>query len=89
MSGHTLGPWSYGEGTTQFNVRSEVGLVAFIKKNKIVDNIRTEADARLIAAAPELLEALLEAVLCLNHGPFELAIAKRAFAAIDKARGKS
>lgn len=57
MSEHTPGPWKSGAHATipgRFAIRHESGGV-------IVGHTWDEANARLIAAAPELLEALIEA----------------------------
>lgn len=63
MSGHTPGPWSLivddaGDGSEiyGFDVSAPNGRgIAYYDAN---DDPETEANARLIAAAPELLEAL-------------------------------
>jgi len=53
-NGHTPGPWSFrgcdGGWAIDFNEDQE----------QVVDFVYEEADARLIAAAPDLLEALSE-----------------------------
>jgi len=82
---YTPGPWTFANGPHRIEVHTTPALAyAF--------SISDEANARLIAAAPELLEAL-EAVLpdlehyVATHGPGpdkRLAIAR---AAIAKARG--
>lgn len=62
MSGHTPGPWAVGEdGDVIWGARwkgaiTHVAIVPFSK------DPRVSADARLIAAAPELLEACEMAV---------------------------
>lgn len=50
---HTPGPWDYVEGKTLYHVERKggQGAVCSVPKSR-------EADARLIAAAPDLLEAL-------------------------------
>ncbi|WP_152593472.1 hypothetical protein [Stenotrophomonas maltophilia] len=53
MNKHTPGPWWVDDHT---NIRSEPGMVAF---PCVKDGLPQEANARLIAAAPELLEALI------------------------------
>lgn len=71
MSKHTPGPWATGpmEGSqgcriwqtdTQGNVKSIVGFCLQSKPSRELDE-ETEANARLIAAAPELLAALVGA----------------------------
>ena len=52
MSNHTQGPWEY-KRTSGF----DYGSVEYWLPG-ICTNVKTEANARLIAAAPELLEAL-------------------------------
>jgi hypothetical protein len=62
---HTPGPWVYQEHTTGtieiHNQDSTIGTVAQL-------NPRGPEDARLIAAAPELLRACEYAVLALGEG---------------------
>jgi hypothetical protein len=60
----TEGPWEVHEATSSrlgFDIQTVGGdeLIAF--------NLRNAANARLIAAAPELLEALIECRKCINH----------------------
>ena len=61
MTKHTLGPWTFrgcdGGWAIDFNEDQE----------QVVDYVYEEADARLIAAAPELLEAL-ENLLAVREG---------------------
>lgn len=87
MSGHTPGPWfarQCGKAwAIDFNEDQE----------QVVDYVYEEADAHLIAAAPDLLEAC-EALSSIEHieqasiGPLREALMK-ARAAIAKARGES
>ena len=62
---HTPGPWKSNPYVHSmihgFAVYSDKSCV-----DKIADDIKREADARLIAAAPEMLEALKEALLDLE-----------------------
>ena len=53
---HTSGPWWIGHGT--LSIYSSEGRIADLKQSANDD--QDEADARLIAAAPDLLEALKE-----------------------------
>ena len=82
--GHTPGPWSVVDRS---HIRSaSLGLVAVAQHG-----LETQANARLIASAPELLEALREAFNAFAHdadGPVwaDSTIAK-ARAAIAKATG--
>lgn len=56
MTQHTPGPWSVGyDGPSLPIIDSHEGFIAFVKQP---DDDATEANARLIAAAPDLLEAL-------------------------------
>ena len=75
-NGHTPGPWSFrgceGGWAIDFNEDQE----------QVVDFVYEEADARLIAAAPDLLEAL-ECLLKADHDD----VRAMARAAIAKARG--
>ena len=83
MKKHTPGPWqSYSDGSKAF-VRNEHSFVASMS----ADTDRCDADARLIAAAPEMLAAL-EAVyehLAKVKAPGELHI--QIADAINKAKG--
>jgi len=107
---HTPGPWTYeGDHThRQFNIRMLGHLIGTKDEAKhicTVNNLPThvlanrdpataEANARLIAAAPELLEALKRAAFALEsavmlQGLAELApYANAARAAIAKAKGE-
>ena len=104
MSEHTAGPWhvdpkapeeSYFEDV---NILREDGLaVAVAVHNGNIDPATVKANAHLIAAAPDLLEALKEALdllrkeapgTPLNNHRFD-AIGIRAYAAIAKAEGRS
>ena len=62
MSKHTPGPWevNYTKATTQIKPNDGHGIVATIPvRYSKTDNLaENAANARLIAAAPELLEAL-------------------------------
>jgi len=103
MSKHTPGPWSYRKvprkqeweintkrchnlGHESWTCMSVVfGCDDYPKMGKIVG----EANARLIAAAPELLEALKDALCCLEvcGKDYDYAVGK-ASAAIAKATGE-
>ena len=89
MSKHTPGPWSVqvephpiGGGMTEILISSERGEVAYFNTSSHAEYM---ADARLIAAAPELLDALQD--LCswepLNQDKWD-----NARAAIAKATGE-
>lgn len=62
---HTQGPWSTEQGDGQLHVVSEFGTIAQVGPCNTVDE-EDDANARLIAAAPELLAALQELVLAPN-----------------------
>lgn len=79
-SKHTPGPWSKGKcyGHTRVEIVGDAGnrMVASVvdtksaynratDKNELVQCEEGEANARLIAAAPELLEALIRARRCI------------------------
>lgn len=85
MSTHTPGPW-----TTAFHVRNQrtgTGDWVFFPEGHTFPLLRkgqrSEADARLIAAAPEMLEALH----CCIHGSKDWM--EKAKAAYAKATGES
>lgn len=99
MSKHTPGPWKYG-------VRRDNSIWLSIGDpakgpHRQGDLYASEADARLIAAAPELLEALKETLPFMvdiakaRHHKFELHMADddstigKAMRAIAKAEGRS
>jgi len=90
MSNHTPGPWfSLGAGGTDYTV------IASNKGEEVVgvsEWIRAEdEDLRLMATAPELLEALEKCVFLLSsigHRPNNSATAMVAFDVISKAKGE-
>jgi hypothetical protein len=61
MNKHTPGPWTISESATHVTVRNREGDAVF-HDDKRLDGVL--GDAHLIAAAPELLEAL-EDLVCL------------------------
>jgi hypothetical protein len=80
---HTPGPWDYTEGKTLFHVEHGEGAhehVCSIPKSR-------EADARLIAASPDLLEAA-KLVLKLQYNSSVEVIMNKLAAAVAKAEGK-
>ena len=87
---HTPGPWTYADGVLKSDNESLAILV--IPKNVVSNEPERIANARLIAAAPELLEALehLSREICageyVKHSPDAL---RKLNAAIVKARGES
>ncbi len=67
-SKHTPGPWSVGSGSRA------TGFTVKIASDELLvggSGLTSEANARLIAAAPELLEALSKAVRETEHFLFE------------------
>lgn len=91
MTKHTQGPWEVS--FSQINAGKHECIVQF--GFNIRENPKAYANARLIAAAPELLEAL---ELCLeaiqphydsdDDGSMEAAASNAALAAINKAKGE-
>ena len=88
---HTAAPWQQGLGREYWHILSERKPVAILQ----IGNPNAEANARLIAAAPELLEALddlyrdlqgrLDDGALFNPGTMQALSAARA--AIAKAKG--
>jgi hypothetical protein len=89
MSKHTPGPWHVFEG------RAPGSLEIFAYKTAVAECWRradapTEmANARLIAAAPELLKVLLEIEKFMGADFHDLPMAKQALSAIAKATGET
>lgn len=86
MSKRTSGPWPTRESATHVTVTNARGDAVFHDDKRIPGVM---ADARLIAAAPELLEAL-EAALKLIElvMPIDGDVTRKARAAIAKAEGR-
>ena len=84
MAEHTPGPWIVGDGGKSLVVWSDpCGLT-------VAEARRSADDARLIAAAPELLaelKKLADAHRCRGGGR-DCVVCKAAFAAIAKAEGR-
>lgn len=89
---HTPGPWWYEDrgGHLPRRIVSQKVLVCFF------DSVTSEADSRLIAAAPKLLEQLEVAVLIIEDAarhykdwPEALAYTKDMRAVIKAAKGES
>lgn len=83
MSKHTPGPWVYRR-TSGFDYGSTAYWVP-----GVCTNVQTEADARLISAAPDLLEALKEIVQFMRVDFDDLPMAEKVLAAIAKAEGQA
>lgn len=67
---HTPGPWNYGSSMASFNVWSG-GNGPFALESKYICRSDREGDARLIAAAPMLLDALKDATAWLEDLLYE------------------
>lgn len=82
---HTPGPWRWEDARTCRHLMGKDGGLGYsIAKPKITDLPIVEANAHLIAAAPDLLEALQDALQYLEHHlPDEVLEPHKA--AIDKA----
>jgi hypothetical protein len=90
--GHTPGPWRYDSREDEDNNDFEIHTpefekwVALVKSSQVGDS--GEANARLIAAAPDLLEALEQVI---RHGLIEQdgyeTVLRQVHSAISKARG--
>lgn len=66
MTKHTPGPWVNREGSYFINARAPAGVVADIRIAGCVITAEDRANARLIAAAPELLN-MCERLLGFAH----------------------
>jgi hypothetical protein len=89
MTEHTPGPWEAGE----FADRTGDWLVSAKRQRYFVADVYTEADARLIAAAPDMLAALkqihhYETIRDPNRGELFLGALHAVEAAIAKVEGK-
>lgn len=87
---HTPGPWkagfSDGSAPTYITDGADKPVVRSGQSQGLTFGVLREQDARLIAAAPELLEALVDAIVYLqNHLPDEALAPHRA--AVYKAMG--
>lgn len=88
---HTIGPWHIGQRQT----RTEISGFSLIRPERAdfapLAYVASEADARLIAAAPELLEACKAAVPLLDdyvQGQRGCDVADQLHAVIAKAEGR-
>ena len=90
MSGHTPGPWAhwYNDGSWHVGADSDAeSLFSGRQENQLNGNC--EPDARLIAAAPDLLEALEAMVFAsVVHGFEADSVVPIARAAIARAKGE-
>jgi hypothetical protein len=64
MSKHTPGPWHIVEDRTPTSLEVFAGKMAIAELWRRLDRHTEMANAKLMAAAPEMLEALIEAVDC-------------------------
>ena len=87
---HTPGPWVVIDGTAIWSKSFQTN-TAIAKVNRRIDDT-TRANARLMAAAPDLLEALQELAemcdQCDSWQSFPDAPVQKAYAAIGKATGE-
>lgn len=82
---HTPGPWRIGDASqTIFGPRIDGPIPA----ETIASMIRNKANARLIAAAPEMLEVLNELLVEALEGAVTTDTIEKANLAIEKAEGR-
>ena len=82
MAEHTPGPWKAIGGEV---LSPGLGAPNIAQMDTLAENPVREANACLVAAAPDLLAALEAAVLLLHHNKYERDMAH---AALAKARGE-
>ena len=91
MSAHTKGPWAIDWNVSRIDVFSSdaATLIAIIRRSTPSDGIDADAraNARLIAAAPELLEALCDLAESVRAAGITGPYLDAADAAIAKATG--
>lgn len=93
MSAHTPGPWSTrGSARERGTVYVEAGSPQWLLASVSGQGVANEANARLIAAAPDLLEACRDAMAMLTHPEvitaFQVA-AIHGFSGSDEARAEN
>lgn len=93
MTKHTAAPWHIGTPPPNGEqaIGAQNGMMVAIATTGVGMKEETLANARLIAAAPELLEALkdvLDKIPLTDSGYFETPTARKARAAIAKAEVK-
>ena len=90
MSKHTPGPWKFGkEGAIEYN--DVQNYICGADETLIVYGQVKDADARLISAAPDLLEAcraMLDCCYDMDRNDETLAAVKATMKAIAKATGE-
>jgi hypothetical protein len=96
---HTPGPWEVRWGCNVFAKRADTGSEGVVaacgghSSNKVACRPENEANARLVATAPDLLAALVRLVACPDVNldmlsPETIVAADQARDAIRKARGQ-
>lgn len=88
MSKHTPGPWIHHPEDNIITTKGDCKLIECQARSLHVSTSERDANARLIAAAPELLEVLVDVMF--RHVPFsnKAEYAEKARAAIAKATGE-
>lgn len=93
---HTHGPWTitlHGNGLVDGNYRYQIGTntqtVAYVWMGRENNDPELKANARLICAAPELLEALIEASNIFDNYPEIANELKGTFEVVQKAIAKA
>ena len=92
MSKHTKGPWTCSQ-VAHYIYPNEKHYIVADNTNTYIGEAKTKANARLMAAAPEMLK-ILKNVLKTHQRPFweettlSLHVLKEAWDVIDKAEGK-
>lgn len=99
MNKHTPGPWFLGESERGRHFRAvdakehgALASVVWLMEDDDIDGVsspRCEANAHLIAAAPDLLDALEEVVQWLELGDHEGKMYDKCKSAIARARGEA
>jgi hypothetical protein len=95
MSAHTKGPWQVHSEYNPWVVIGNIGTYGFDSicdcdqdSHSKLSNEEAKANARLIAAAPELLEALKDLLSRSEHDEYYASESDAAEAAIAKAEGR-
>ena len=86
---HTPGPWNYdcyGDGSS--GIVPTEGYMICVMADKAHDPATVAANARLIAAAPDMLAALSDLVIGASENGYNGLSLSRARAAIDKVKGE-
>ena len=90
---HTKGPWEIEtKGSRHFIDGADQLTVAYVDRAGVRDRQEIEANARLIAAAPDLLAALIEMLAASEkptHERWFSNVRSHAIAAISKAEGNA